>query len=64
MSRYNVLKPEFAKTGEFTPPTEYHPKGQPIFRVKAWKVIGSAKNMADAKRQGFIAPVLEEAKAA
>lgn len=52
---YRVLTPEFKKTGEFTP------SGQPFFRVDRWVTVGYATSIADAKRKGFRAPVLEVA---
>lgn len=50
---YRVLKPVFKKTGELTA------SGQPFFRVDYWETIGKATSIADAKQQGFRAPVLE-----
>jgi hypothetical protein len=49
---YQVLKPNFIRTGEVTP------TGQPYYRVE-WTVVGQAKDMEDAKRQFGGTPVLQ-----
>lgn len=48
---YQVLKPIYEKTGDLTP------SGKEYWRVRDWQIIGTAKNMEDAKRRHY-APVL------
>lgn len=49
---YKVLRPDFAPTFEKTP------QGQTVFRVHRWVELGTAVDMADAKRL-HPTPVLE-----
>ena len=60
---YPVLKPTFRKTGQQF--TGYDREGN-LTRIDWWSVdwtvIGHATSIEHAKEQGFVAPVLGEAK--
>lgn len=57
---YNILKsklhPAYDKYGE-----RELAEGKAAYRVE-WVIVGKAVSIADAKKQGFVAPVLEVMK--